>query len=142
MRVTRRGLAMPQLGGNGRSQEYLAFLLPLLHNGGRIRRPQTRSEQFTFTVNDNFALKIFQILLVEKAIFKAFVFPWSCVFRSLVLRFRLRPSEPRILTLRTWRRRHKIDVNEKERYFTAKVHSGVLATEGMEYCSTFKSASN
>ena len=44
LRVT-RGLAMPQLrGGNGRSQEYLAFLLPLLHNGGRTRRrPQTRS---------------------------------------------------------------------------------------------------
>ena len=61
MRVTRRGLAMPQLrGGNGRSQEYLAFLLPLLHNGGRTPRPQTRSEQFTFTVNDNLNLKYFK----------------------------------------------------------------------------------
>lgn len=124
LRVT-RGLAMPQLrGGNGRSQEYLAFLLPLLHNGGRTpRRPQTRSGQFTFTVNDNFDWKIFQILLRLRCRkqFSRRLFSLGAAVCSAVSRpsaFRLRPSEPRILSLRTWRRRHKIDVSEKEKYFT------------------------
>ena len=138
MRVTRRGLAMPQLrGGNGRSQEYLAFLLPLLHNGGRTPRPQTRSEQFTFTVNDNFNLKYFKYYCCcccgGESSFQGVCFPRSRVFRSPVLQFRLRPSEPKILTLRTWRRRHEIDVNEKEKYFARDLKStlGVLATEGI-----------